>query len=146
MARSRARSRRATPVEAAPKPEAEAAEAEAPEAPEAPEAAAPEVEAAAELTTVVKLTKRELLSRVSSAAGVRRRVARPVMEAVLAELGEALSRGEQLNLHPFGKAVVNRTRDGANAEVLIVKLRRNKPGPEDAVPPPDADPLAEAAE
>ncbi len=98
-------------------------------------------------------TKRELVSRVAEAAGVKRRVARPVVEAVLAELGRALSRGAQLNLRPLGRASVNRVREAANAEVMVVKLRRVRadlsaaePGASEAGEEDGTPPLAEVAE
>lgn len=101
------------------------------------------------VTAAQGLGKRELVDRVAEAAGVTRRVARPVVEAVLAELGRALSRGETLNLRPLGKAQVARTRPGPKAEVLVVKIRR--PHADTGGGPDGSDrnvptPLAEAAE
>jgi|Deesub1362A_J573_1020465.scaffolds.fasta_scaffold50311_1 hypothetical protein len=112
------------------------------------DAAAPAEEGAVQPAQKPAVTKRDLVARVAELAGVKRRVARPVVEAVLAELGNALSRGEELNLRPLGRASVNRVREGTKAEVLIVKLRRARAdlegGPEGS--PDGTDPLAQAAE
>lgn len=72
--------------------------------------------------------KKELVDAAVAASGIKKKTVKPVVDAVLAELGIALSRGDALNMPPLGKLVVNRTKDGPNAEVLIVKLRRLKPG------------------
>ena len=81
------------------------------------------------------LKKKDLLDRVAARSGVKKGEARDIVEAVLAELGAALARGEGLNLPPLGKAKVNRTRDSAQGEVLIVKLRRGGEGKETAQTP-----------
>lgn len=81
------------------------------------------------------LKKKDLLDRVAARSGVKKSEARDIVEAVLAELGAALARGEGLNLPPLGKAKVNRTRDSAQGEVLIVKLRRGGEGKETAQTP-----------
>lgn len=77
------------------------------------------------------LRKKDLVERVAEASGVKLRETRAVVEAVLAELGAALSRGDELALPPLGKARVNRSTDKGEREVLVVKLRRGraeKPG------------------
>ncbi len=113
-------------------------------------AAAPVADKAA---VVVSLGKRQLIDKVVEASGIKKKAAKPVIEAVLKELGDALSRGETLNLQPFGKAIVKNTKDLANAEIVELRLRRSKlaikaaeeAAPADA-PKPPKDPLAEAAE
>ncbi len=113
-------------------------------------AAAPKVEKA---SVVVALGKRQLIDKVVETSGIKKKAAKPVIEAVLKELGDALSRGETLNLQPFGKAIVKNTKDLANAEIVELRLRRSKlaikaakaAAPEDT-PTPPKDPLAEAAE
>ena len=88
------------------------------------------------------LSRRELVDRVVATTGAKKPVVKQVVEAVLRELGDALSGGAELNLQPFGKASVKRVREMPNAEVLMLKLRRNR----DAQKLPDADPIAPAAE
>lgn len=115
-------------------------------------APAPAPDASADKPTVVTdtpvvagptLRKKDFIDRVVARSGLKKRDAKPLVEAALAELGEAIARGEELNLPPFGKLKVNREKDLANAHVLICKLRRPK-GMD--VPPGAKDPLANAAE
>ena len=113
-------------------------------------AAAPVAEQPA---VVVSMGKRQLIDKVVEASGIKKKAAKPVIEAVLKELGDALSRGETLNLQPFGKAIVKNTKDLANAEIVEMRLRRSKlaiKAAEGAAPAggpmPPKDPLAEAAE
>jgi len=97
--------------------------------------------------------KRELIDLVVTASGIKKKAAKPVVEAMLKELGDALSRGETLNLQPFGKGIVKNRKDLENAEIVEIRLRRSKlalkaaetraDGGDDEGP---RDPLAEAAE
>ncbi len=73
------------------------------------------------------LGKRELTERVVTASGIKKRAVRPVIEALLQELGDALSRGDHVNLHPFGKARQTGRKDQASTEVLEIRLRRARP-------------------
>ncbi len=100
--------------------------------------------------------KRELIDRVVKASGVKKSAVKPVVEAVLLELGDALSKGETLNLQPFGKASINRHKELENAEIIEIRLRRSKLAVKAAVAhaverlddggATPSDPLAEAAE
>lgn len=71
------------------------------------------------------LRKKQLLERVAAASGAKKKDARDIVEAVLKVLGDALHAGEILALPPFGKARVNRQKDTAGGEMLVVKLRRD---------------------
>lgn len=108
--------------------------------------------AAAEVTVIRSLGKRELIDRVVRASGIKKKAAKPVIEAMLKELGDALSRGETLNLQPFGKGIVKNRKDLENAEVVELRLRRSKLALKaaeaigDAASPTGRVPLAEAAE
>ncbi|WP_432449739.1 HU family DNA-binding protein [Aliiroseovarius marinus] len=86
------------------------------------------------------VNKKLLLSRVAARTGLRPNKTREIVEAVLEELGAALSDGEKLKLPPLGTLMVNRQKDVANGEVIICKLRRKKKAED------DQDPLAPAAE
>ena len=91
------------------------------------------------------LKKKELVERVVAASGVKKKDAKPVVEAMLAVLGESLASGRELNLAPLGKLRINRVEDKANGRVIVCKLRQPKDtgtGPDN----PPNDPLAEAAE
>lgn len=101
---------------------------------------------------VQTLSKKELIDRVVESSGIKKKDAKPVIEAMLRELGDALSRGDTLNLQPFGKGIVKTRKSLSNAEVVEIRLRRSKqamagsdptaPSGDDAGTPP----LAEAAE
>jgi pyruvate/2-oxoglutarate dehydrogenase complex dihydrolipoamide acyltransferase (E2) component len=103
------------------------------------------------------LTKRDLIERVVETSGIKKKEVKPVVEAMLREMGEALSRGETLNLQPMGKGIVKARKAHENAEVVELRLRRSKQAMADASGPMGAksdteggdgprDPLAEAAE
>ena len=77
---------------------------------------------AAEVPT---MRKKDLIDRVVTATSAKRRDVKLIVEAALTVLGDALSKGEELHLPPFGKAKVNRQRDLGNGEMMIVKVRRN---------------------
>lgn len=121
---------------------AAAAPAPAPEAPPPAEAAA--LAAAGGGT----LRKKDLLARVAAATGSRPGPVREIVEATLAVLGEALGRGDALNLPPLGRAKVTRQRDHGGAELIILRLRRpaagpaRPDGPDPAAPPEPAPPDA----
>ncbi|UWP99460.1 HU family DNA-binding protein [Aliiroseovarius crassostreae] len=86
------------------------------------------------------VNKKELVRRVAKRAELRPNQVRAVTEAVLEELGLALSNSEELKLPGLGKMQVKRSKDVGKADVLICKLRRKKD--ENS----DIDPLAPAAE
>ena len=90
---------------------------------------------------IPELRKKELIDRVVAASGMKKRDVKPVVEAMLSVLGDALSKGEALNLQPFGKAKVTRQKPLDNGEVITTRLRRNH-----ARSAPVSTPLAEPAE
>ena len=72
---------------------------------------------------------------------------------MLRELGDALTRGETLNLHPFGKGIVKSRKTLENAEVVELRLRRSRQAlaagtdaDAETTDNVDAAPIAEAAE
>lgn len=86
------------------------------------------------------MKKKELIDAVTERSGIKKRDAKPVVEAMLAVLGQAIADGRELNLQPFGKLKVNRAKEVQGGTVIISKIRQshNRPTPKD--------PLAEAAE
>lgn len=105
-------------------------------APEAEVAAVTSADTASDATTEDNvMRKRDLIDRVVEQSGVKKKDAKPAIEAALAILGEALSNEEQLNLPPLGKIMVNRKKELDNGEVLVVKLRRSKQAVEEANAP-----------
>jgi len=88
-----------------------------------------------------EVTRKALIERVKARAeDTKGRDIRAVMDAVLQELGDALTAGETVKIPPLGVIKVQRRREIADGEIVICKLRRRK-----AAPAPK-DPLAEAAE
>lgn len=73
------------------------------------------------------LRKKELVDQVVARTGMKKRDAKPVVEAVLAELGETLAQGRSLVLPPLGRVRINREKKLANGKVMVVKIRQNNP-------------------
>ena len=88
----------------------------------------------------VKMVRRkELVERIVATSGMKPNAVKSVLDAVLVELGDALSAGEGLNIHPLGKVTVNRKKDMEDRQILICKIRRK-------VEQPEASPFSTAAE
>lgn len=85
------------------------------------------------------LRKKELIQQVVERSGIKKKDAKPVVEAMLAILGETIADGRELNLAPLGKLRINRVKQASNGRVIICKLRQGLPRAEN----PAADPLAE---
>ena len=111
----------------------------------APEAAAEPAPAPAAMPeargTPVTLGRKDLLEQVRVASGARKKDVKSVVDATLSLMGEALWRGEVLQLPPFGVARV--TRGAGGDKSLVVRLRRGKGGKPGAAA---KDTLAEADE
>ncbi len=112
-----------TPVAAAPQPAV--AQAEAP----TPPAVMPEVvDGPQPVVAGPMMRKKELVDKVVEASGIKKKDAKPVVEAMLRVLGDALRDGRELNLHPFGNMKVRRAKEMTKARVLTTKVRQRKPG------------------
>lgn len=70
------------------------------------------------------MRKRDLIEAVVIRSGVKKRDAKPVVEALLSVVGEALEEGRELNLPPMGKLKVRRTRKLRNGNVFVTRIRR----------------------
>ena len=79
---------------------------------------------------VLDLRKKELIDQVVERTGVKKRDAKPVIEAMLAVLGEAVSEERSANLEPLGKLRVTRSKDTPNGRLHVCRLRRKKANPE----------------
>jgi len=88
-----------------------------------------------------EMKKKELIDTVVARSGIKKRDAKPVIEAMLAVLGETIAEGRELNLAPMGKLKVTRMKRTSKAHVITSRLRRNERH-QNASP----DPLAQAAE
>jgi DNA-binding protein HU-alpha len=98
-------------------------------------------EADAAVVEDTDLRKKELIEAVVARSGVKKRDAKPAIEAALEILGEALAEGRALNLKPLGKAKVVRMKQLDHGRVVNLRLRQTSAG--ENTP---ADPLAQAAE
>ncbi len=85
------------------------------------------------------IKKPEFLDRTVERTDVKKREAKPAIEAALAVPAVSLINGEELNLPPMGKLRVVKSKDvGEGAEVLTLKLRTMKDGAgQGADPSPD---------
>jgi DNA-binding protein HU-alpha len=72
------------------------------------------------------LKRQELLAQVVERSEVKKKFAKPVLDAALAVIGEALAGGRELNLAPMGKVKINRTRQMANGRVIVARIRQNE--------------------
>lgn len=89
------------------------------------EASAPTVASVATAEKVtVTLKLKELIEHVVKATGGKKKGVKEIVEATLATVGDALSKGHDLHLPPLGKAKVGRQKDKAVGELLVVKLHR----------------------
>ena len=77
-------------------------------------------------STAPVLRQRELINSVVERSGVRKKFAKPVVETMIAVLGEAISEGRDMNLQPLGRIKQQRTKDTGNAQIIIAKIRQNK--------------------
>lgn len=89
-------------------------------------AAAAPVEGAAE-TVKAGLRLKELVERVVAATGGKKAGVREIVEATLVQMGDALKKGESLNLPAFGKVRVARQSSEAGG-AMTLKLRQAVPG------------------
>ena len=109
-----------------------------------PKTTAPKPVVVTETTPTVTdpaLKKKELIDTVTTISGIKRKDAKPVIEAMLEVLGETLSEGREMNLQPLGKIKINRTKEVQGGTVMITKIRRSNRAAK-----PDSDATATAAE
>lgn len=70
------------------------------------------------------LKKIDLIDAVVERSGIKKKFAKPAIEAALAVLGETLAEGRSLNLRPLGKVKIQRTKDVPNGKVMTVRVRQ----------------------
>lgn len=71
------------------------------------------------------MRKKELIDLVVERSGIKKKDAKPVIEAMLAVLGETIGAGRELNLQPLGKLRINRSEERSNGRIIICKLRQS---------------------
>ncbi len=69
------------------------------------------------------LKKQELLAKVVARSGLPKRDVKPVVEAMLAVLGETLDEGRDLNLNPMGKVMIKKSKSISGGKVLMSRIR-----------------------
>lgn len=92
------------------------------------------------------LRKRDLIEAVVMRAGVKKRDAKPAVEAALAILGETLAQGQGLNLPELGKIKIQNSKTVDDVHVMNLRLRRKIAGDTDAGSESEKEGLAEPAE
>lgn len=88
------------------------------------------------------MRKKELIDRVVERSGIKKKDAKPVVEAMLGVLGEALAEKRELALQPLGKIKIKRERELPNGRMLVTRIRQSS-GPATV---PEPKPLADADE
>lgn len=86
---------------------------------------------------------RDLVQKVADATGGKKKDVKEIVEATLNELGEALSRGEELNLPGLGRTRVAKSAEKDGAALLTLKLKR---GPHKKRDKAEKEPLADDGE
>ncbi len=74
------------------------------------------------------LKVKTLVDQVVAVSGGKKKGVKEIIDATLAAMGAALSRGESLNLPPLGKAKVSRQTEKSGAELIVVKFKRGGAG------------------
>lgn len=120
-----------------PSPEA-VAKVDTESAPKAATATPSVVETLSPVVVSNELRKKELFELVVERSGMKKKDVKPVVEAMLAVLGDAFSEQREMNLPPLGKLKVQRGKELADGRALVLKLRQKssqlnpKPAPVDA--------------
>lgn len=70
------------------------------------------------------LKMKDLIARVATATGAKKKGLKEIVEATLTEVGEAMSRGEDLNLPGLGRTRVARSAEKDGASMLTLKVKR----------------------
>ena len=112
-----------------------------PSAPAAKKAAPVVVTQATPVVSAPEMKKVDLVDAVVERSGIKKKFAKPAIEAALAILGEAIDEGRSLNLRPMGKLKVQRAKEVANGKVITARIRQPK---DQNTEPKDG--VAEAAE
>lgn len=71
-----------------------------------------------------ELRKKELFELVVARSGMKKKDVKPVVEAMLAVLGDAFAEQREMNLPPLGKLKVQRGKELHDGRALVLKLRQ----------------------
>lgn len=84
------------------------------------------VPAAGSKTAATPVMRRaQLVDLAAERSGLRKNQIKSVLDAILPVIGEALARGETVNLPGLGKVSVQRMKDKGDAKVVIARIRQN---------------------
>ncbi len=72
----------------------------------------------------VQIKIKDLVLRVTEATGGKKKGVKEIVEATLSALGDALSKGEDLNLPGLGRTRIAKTAEKDGASTLTLKVRR----------------------
>lgn len=86
------------------------------------------------------MRKKELTDTIVTRTGMKKKDVKPVVEQMLAVMGEALGDNRELNLPPFGQLKVRREKTLAKGRMVVAKIRQTTP------PTAEAKPTAEPSE
>ncbi|WP_238987504.1 HU family DNA-binding protein [Roseovarius dicentrarchi] len=70
------------------------------------------------------MKRQQLIAKVVERSGVQKKHAKPVIEAMLAVLGDTLAEGRDLNLQPLGKLTQKRKKETGKARVIVASIRQ----------------------
>tara|TARA_R110002074_G_scaffold6197_2_gene28866 strand:+ start:3993 stop:4553 length:561 start_codon:yes stop_codon:yes gene_type:complete len=73
------------------------------------------------------MRKKELIDTVVTRSGMKKKDAKPIVDTMLAVLGEALADNRELILPPMGRVKVRKEKKLPNGRVLVVKVRQTTP-------------------
>ncbi|GAA6178008.1 hypothetical protein NBRC116593_39280 [Sulfitobacter pacificus] len=73
------------------------------------------------------MRKKELIEAVVQRSGMKKKDVKPVVETMLAVLGEAIGDNRELNLPPLGRVKIRREKQLSNGRVVVAKIRQNTP-------------------
>lgn len=73
------------------------------------------------------MRKKELLEAVVAQSGLKKKDVKPVVEAMLHVLGDALAQDRELNLPPFAKLKIQKVKQLSSARVTVARLRQQLP-------------------
>lgn len=91
--------------------------------------ASPAADQPAEVRPAGRMLKvKDLVEAVQARTTGKKKETRATVEATLAVIGEALGKGQDLNLPPLGRAKVGRHKEAGNGEMLVVKIKRGGTG------------------
>lgn len=82
------------------------------------------------------MRKKEIIDQVVARSGLKKRDVKPVIDHVLAVMGEALAEGRELVAPPFGRIKVHKVKDANKKKIFFAKVHQStapaSSGPQDA--------------